>query len=101
MSTLWSSLGGDCRKGRVTRIRWSLDEWAALDDDFGPPFVDASGNGDGIVCGLALPDDDRFGRLITALGIELHADVIVSLHQQPQSGVPVGPSESTKQPSTE
>jgi hypothetical protein len=27
---------------------------AALDHDFGPPFVDSSGNGDGIVCGLAL-----------------------------------------------
>ena len=46
-----------------------------LGHDLGPPSVDSSGNGDGIVCGRA-PDGYRFGRLITALGIEPPVDVI-------------------------
>jgi hypothetical protein len=54
----------------------TLDEWAALNHEFAPPFIDASGNGDGVVCGLALPDGFRFGRFITALDIEPHADVL-------------------------
>jgi hypothetical protein len=54
----------------------TVAEWVAAGYMFVPPMLDAEGNQDGIVCGRAMPDGFRFGRLIKALGIEPSVDVI-------------------------
>ena len=54
----------------------SLTEWADMGYGGAPPFVDATGNSDGYVCGLQLPEGYTWGRFVKALDITPGLDVL-------------------------
>lgn len=54
----------------------TLEQWAVDGYTGVPPVLDAAGNGDGVVCGIAMPEGYRFGRFETALGLDPPVDVI-------------------------
>jgi hypothetical protein len=53
----------------------TVSEWSALGYP-GPANIDAAGNQDGIVCGLALPEGFTFGWAITANGLNPPHDIL-------------------------
>ena len=54
-----------CPSGYQYRL---VSEWVAMGYAGLPPQLDATGNKDGYVCGLALPEGFTFGRFEKALG---------------------------------
>lgn len=56
-------------------VAHSVAEWAELGYP-GPTFIDSLGNGDAVVCGLALPEGFTWGWAITANGLSPHSDIL-------------------------